>query len=138
MNEKKITFRLSENQYERFRSVFPEGADHHIGGAFVSECLNMFRNTLLELKGVFNRDEIGALVDITNTWLMDFSQFSARQMLLHELEDYFRLEQGSEFPPEFREKIESLTEFQVYVLLRQIKADWKSEDVVGESEKLFC
>lgn len=135
--DKKITFRVVQTKnYDFLKKIFPDKADAYSMEVTFNEFLNSFRHTLDELK-IFNEDEIIALCDATNSWLMDFTLLPAGQCLVHELEDYYKFEQSIAIPKDFLKKLKSLTDFQAYVLCRWINSLWNTEEEVLEKAKFY-
>ena len=139
MSDTRITVTVPQEARDQISKIYPEDSDSWAASQLVIEAVNLYQATLTR-DGMkrFTTTELEALASITNTWALDVSVASApRECLLHELEDHYALERFEEFPVAFRDKIESLTQFQSWVLLRTLKQLWSDTDTLFDRAKFL-
>lgn len=119
MSDKQIVYNLSEKEHDLLESIFfsdlGSTSDNYSSNIAIRELINLINITLPELK-IFTENEVENLISIVRNWQMDFSQFLVKQLALHKLITHNGSILGS-----LINKIESLSEFQCYIVLRWIK-----------------
>lgn len=139
MPDTRITVTVPQEVRDQVSRIYPEDSDSWATSQLVIEAVNLYQATLTR-DGMkrFTTAELEALASITNTWALDVSVASApRECLLHELEDHYAIERYEEFPAAFRGKIENLTQFQAWVLLRTLKQLWTDTDTLFDRAKFL-
>ena len=136
MLDKRIVYNLSEKEHDTLKSIFFKDSgstsDNYSSNIAVKELLNLIIITLPELK-IFTEDEVSNLIEVVKDWQMDFTQFLVKQLTLHKL----TIDNNS-ILKELINKIKSLTEFQVYVLLRWLKTIVNEPDQLQIAKQYFC
>jgi hypothetical protein len=131
MSDKRLVYNLSEKEHDILRSVFFKDSgstsDNYSSNIAVRELLNLIIITLPELK-IFTEDEVNNLMEIVRNWQMDFTQFLIKPLALHWLHGHNDL----------YDKINNLSEFQIYVLLRWMKKIVNEPDQSNIASQYFC
>lgn len=128
METKTVSVRLPENIINEIKENF-EG--FNAGISLIVEPFDRLRRvTINELKGYFTREEIVALVDSLNGTMLTPEFIYNKQFWVIQLEDFENLENGisrhSANSKILLEKIENLSQSQVYFLLIDIHIFWNS------------
>lgn len=128
MEKKKVTIRLDDNTMATYLKQYKEITPAVQNAAQVF--LQLKRYTMLELKGMFIREEILALVDCLNATMRQ-DEYMRRSVLIANMEDSETLDDISgrwEFNPiHFHQKLDNLTEAQAYFLMDRIYVFWEME-----------
>lgn len=134
MNRVKTTVRLNPNQAERIQE-YGKAISSTIEG--MTEGFLAIRNhTLLELKGIFTREEMIALTASLNGTLLEENFKPNKSMAIAHLEDFEQFEngvsgQGANFE-KLIEKVNKLTAAQIYFLQEEILRFWNVDNLSGE------
>lgn len=126
MNRVKTTVRLSPVNAERI-TAYGKAISSTIEG--MTEGFLAIRNhTLLELKGIFTRDELVALTDSLNGTLLEENFKPNKSMAIAHLEDFEQFENGisrhGANSDQLLAKVGNLTAAQIYFLQEEILKFW--------------
>lgn len=127
MQRVKTTVRLNPNQAEKIQE-YGKAISSTIEG--MTEGFLAIRNhTLLELKGIFTREELVALTDSLKGTLLEENFKPNKSMAVAHLEDFEQFENGisrhGANPEELFEKFQKLTSAQIYFLQEEILRFWE-------------
>jgi hypothetical protein len=129
--DKRLVYNLNEKEHDLLRSIFFKDSgstsDNYSSNIAVREFLNLIIITLPELK-IFTEYEVNNLMEVVRNWQMDFTQFLIKPLALHWLHDHNDL----------YDKINNLSEFQIYVLLRWLKKIVNEPDQSNIVNQYFC
>lgn len=139
MELKNTNFRLTEDVRNELKNLYGShaaGLEFHIPGM-----LKLRQYTLHELRGVFTKEELTAIVDSQNGTMLVVDYLPNVGVMAAHLEDFEKFENGisrhGANPQVLLQKINKLTASQVYWLQDDIKVFWDNNGDLQEFIKKY-